>query len=105
MIGLGLFCFALSSFTPTQRFGYLMFIMLTLSSIGNLVLMPALLAGPLGHFFWKVRKHKHAEEKEEPAPAEPEEERGATVALPLVKTDMPAIHHMHAQHPKRRVGS
>lgn len=52
VIGLGLFAFALSSFTPTQRFGYLMFTMLTVSSIGNLVLLPALLAGPAGRFFW-----------------------------------------------------
>jgi predicted RND superfamily exporter protein len=53
VIGLGLFAFALSSFTPTQRFGYLMFAMLTASSIGNLVLLPALLAGPLGRNFWR----------------------------------------------------
>jgi len=30
-----------------------MLTMLTVSSIGNLVLLPALLAGPAGHFFWK----------------------------------------------------
>ena len=70
-----------------------------------LFLMPALLAGPLGHFFWKVRKPRHAEPKEVPAASELEDERVATVALPVVKADMPAIHHMHGQHPKRRVGS
>jgi len=53
VIGLGLSAFALSSFTPTQRFGYLMFAMLTASSFGNLVLLPALLASPLANFFWK----------------------------------------------------
>ena len=53
VIGLGLSAFALSSFTPTQRFGYLMLAMLTVSSIGNLVLLPALLASPLGNSFWK----------------------------------------------------
>ena len=61
VIGLGLFSFALSSFSPTQRFGYLMFTMLTASSIGNLVLLPSLLASPLGRFFWlgeKDRQHK-----------------------------------------------
>lgn len=53
VIGLGLAAFALSTFTPTQRFGYLMFTMLTVSSIGNLVLLPALLASPLARRFWK----------------------------------------------------
>jgi hypothetical protein len=53
VIGLGLVVFALSSFTPTQRFGILMFAMLTLSSIGNLVLLPAALASPLGTLFWQ----------------------------------------------------
>lgn len=56
VIGLGLFSFALSSFSPTQRFGYLMFTMLTASSIGNLVLLPSLLASPLGRFFWRDAK-------------------------------------------------
>jgi len=53
VIGLGLFSFALSSFMPTQRFGILMLVMLTASSVGNLVLLPALLAGPAGKFFWR----------------------------------------------------
>ncbi|MGQ9562700.1 MAG: efflux RND transporter permease subunit [Thermogutta sp.] len=53
VIGLGLSAFALSSFTPTQRFGYLMFAMLTASSFGNLVLLPALLASPLANLFWR----------------------------------------------------
>lgn len=61
VIGLGLASFALSSFQPTQRFGVLMFTMLTASSVGNLVMLPAILAGPLGRFFWlgdKAHKHK-----------------------------------------------
>lgn len=49
--GLGLFIFALSTFTPTQRFGTLMLVMLAAALIGDLVLLPALLAGPLGRFF------------------------------------------------------
>ncbi len=53
VIGLGLSAFMFSGFTPTQRFGVLMPAMLTVSSIGNLVLLPALLASPLGNFFWK----------------------------------------------------
>ncbi|TWU58607.1 MMPL family protein [Rubripirellula tenax] len=49
--GLGLFVFALSTFTPTQRFGTLMLVMLGAALIGDLVMLPALLAGPLGRFF------------------------------------------------------
>ncbi len=62
VIGLGLFSFALSSFTPTQRFGYLMFTMLTASSVGNLVLLPALLASPAGNFFWNAGQRRLAAE-------------------------------------------
>jgi predicted RND superfamily exporter protein len=53
VIGLGLFSFALSSFMPTQRFGVLMLLMLTFSTIGNLVLLPAMLASPAGNLFWR----------------------------------------------------
>jgi predicted RND superfamily exporter protein len=78
VIGLGLFSFALSSFTPTQRFGYLMFSMLTVSSIGNLVLLPALLASPFGNFFWNAHKPRPGE----PRPAEPEEAAPQTAQSP-----------------------
>ncbi|MEO1527529.1 MAG: hypothetical protein AAFX06_19040, partial [Planctomycetota bacterium] len=49
--GIGLFVFALSTFTPTQRFGSLMLILLSAALVGDLILLPALLAGPLGRFF------------------------------------------------------
>ncbi|MGI9472994.1 MAG: efflux RND transporter permease subunit [Rubripirellula sp.] len=49
--GLGLFVFALSTFTPTQRFGTLMLMMLIAALAGDLILLPALLAGPAGRFF------------------------------------------------------
>lgn len=51
VIGLGLSVFAFSPFTPTQRFGYMMVTLLTSALIGNLLLLPALLAGPLGGLF------------------------------------------------------
>jgi predicted RND superfamily exporter protein len=55
VIGLGLSVFALSPFGPTQRFGYMMLAMLTIALVGNLVFLPALLAGPLGTVFgWSV---------------------------------------------------
>ena len=49
--GLGLFVFALSTFTPTQRFGSLMLVMLATALIGDMILLPALLAGPAGRWF------------------------------------------------------
>ncbi|MEM0926999.1 MAG: hypothetical protein AAGJ83_13240, partial [Planctomycetota bacterium] len=49
--GIGLFVFALSTFTPTQRFGTLMLILLTAALVGDLILLPALLASPLGKVF------------------------------------------------------
>ncbi|MHB1036600.1 MAG: efflux RND transporter permease subunit [Pirellulales bacterium] len=87
VIGLGLSAFALSNFMPTQRFGYLMFTMLTISSIGNLVLMPALLAGPCANLFWKRgAKMVHPSEKvAEPIPAPheaPEEEEATILSVP-----------------------
>ena len=51
--GLGLSAFALSTFTPTQRFGVLMFFLLVMALVGDLILLPALLAGPLGKYFGK----------------------------------------------------
>lgn len=77
VIGLGLFSFAFSSFMPTQRFGYLMLTMLTFSSIANLLLLPALLASPLGKWFWRLPKGKSVRylldipAEEESAEAEP----------------------------------
>src|SRR6185369_2384433 len=48
VIGLGLSAFALSSFILTFRFGALMIGLLTVGLAGNLLFLPALLAGPLG---------------------------------------------------------
>jgi multidrug efflux pump subunit AcrB len=114
VIGLGLSAFALSSFTPTQRFGYLMFTMLTVSSIGNLVLLPALLASPLGRFFWlgeKARRHKHAPELHIARPEEPAEERleePVEAVIPMISAIPPATGtatHIRRDAPhRRRVG-
>jgi predicted RND superfamily exporter protein len=49
--GLGLAVFATSTFTPTQQFGYLMITMLATALVGDLLLLPALLASPLGCLF------------------------------------------------------
>ena len=53
--GFGLSAFALSTFTPTQRFGIMMLILLAAALIGDLILLPAILASPLGRFFGKTQ--------------------------------------------------
>jgi uncharacterized protein len=49
--GLGLAVFAFSTFTPTQYFGTMMLLLLCAALIGDLIFLPALLAGPLGKYF------------------------------------------------------
>jgi predicted RND superfamily exporter protein len=53
--GFGLSAFALSTFTPTQRFGVLMLFLLVAALVGDLIFLPAILAGPLGKFFGRTR--------------------------------------------------
>ncbi len=59
---LGLAVFALSSFVPTQRFGAMMFFLLTAALLGNLLMLPAVLASPVSALFGRrlVRKAKAA---------------------------------------------
>jgi predicted RND superfamily exporter protein len=70
--GLGLAVFMLSTFTPTQRFGLLMLILLSAALIGDLIFLPALLAGPIGRFFTgRLKKQAEAQPEasaEVPAP-------------------------------------
>lgn len=56
--GLGLSVFAFSTFTPTQRFGWLMLTILIAGVIAELVMLPAILAGPLGRVF-EPRASRH----------------------------------------------
>jgi len=69
--GLGLAVFAFSSFTPTQRFGYLMLTLLGAALIGDLIFLPALLSGPIGRFF---RGAKKEDQPDEPPDASREDE-------------------------------
>lgn len=57
--GLGLSVFAFSTFTPTQRFGWLMLCILMAGVISELILLPALLASPLGKVFCASKRHTH----------------------------------------------
>ncbi len=57
VIALGLSVFAVSPFMPTKSFGWMMLTLLSASLIGNLVMLPALLASPLGALFaWGIRR-------------------------------------------------
>jgi hypothetical protein len=59
--GIGLSVFAFSTFTPTQRFGWLMLTILVAGVVAELVLLPAILAGPLGRTFdLKPSRHNAA---------------------------------------------
>ncbi len=49
--GIGLSVFAFSTFTPTQRFGWLMLTILVAGVVAELIMLPAILAGPLGKVF------------------------------------------------------
>ena len=49
--GLGLFVFALSPFVPISTFSWLMVVLLLAALLGDLVILPALLLGPLGRIF------------------------------------------------------
>ena len=51
IVGLGLAVFGFSSFVPTRMFGLLMLTLLAWGLFADLVLMPAILAGPMGRFF------------------------------------------------------
>ena len=54
--GMGLSVFGFSTFTPTQRFGVLMLALMVAALVGDLVMLPALLAGPLGRVFRQRKK-------------------------------------------------
>jgi predicted RND superfamily exporter protein len=47
----GLVVFAISSFVPILHFAWLMVLLLLAALVGDLILLPAILAGPLGRWF------------------------------------------------------
>ncbi len=53
----GLLVFALSTFVPILHFAWLMVFLLLAALVGDLVLLPALLAGPLGRTFKKADRY------------------------------------------------
>ncbi len=72
--GLGLSVFALSSFTPTARFGWLMLTILFAGVAAELFMLPCLLASPLGAVF----DRRDPEPEAEPVTPEPPAIRATT---------------------------
>ncbi|MGI9177803.1 MAG: efflux RND transporter permease subunit [Pirellulales bacterium] len=54
--GLGILAFAGSSFAPTRRFAWMLSLLVAAALVGDLVLLPALLASPLGRWFKSRRE-------------------------------------------------
>ena len=80
--GLGLSIFALSTFTPTQRFGYLMLTILWMGAIAELIFFPAILAGPLGAVFQPRKKAAPAGETHATTPPQ----------LQVIRDDEASLH-------------
>lgn len=78
--GLGLCVFAFSTFTPTQRFGMLMLVLLAAALFGDLVFLPSMLTGPLGRFFDRHKRPKKLVLVGEPAL---DENTGDRLVVPL----------------------
>ena len=49
--GVGMLVFVFSTFMPASRFAWMVFVLLMAALAGDLVILPAILAGPLGHQF------------------------------------------------------
>jgi uncharacterized protein len=85
VIGLGLSAFALSTFVPTFRFGALMIGLLTVGLAGNLLFLPALLAGPLGGLIAAAMRRQSPTRPDLLPTAEPVEEVGIPQRTPRRK--------------------
>lgn len=111
--GLGLSIFAFSTFTPTQRFGYLMLSILWAGVVAELIFFPALLAGPLGLVFKPNKKraaknahaHSPSHDGTENRPGEIETGRAETTVKPPHIVPQPAEAQPVARpHLKRKDG-
>jgi hypothetical protein len=65
---LGILVFLISPFPPIRRFSLMMAALLLLALVGDLVLTPSLLAGPLGHFFVSSRRARGLLQENGPQP-------------------------------------
>ncbi|HMO87199.1 MAG TPA: MMPL family transporter, partial [Lacipirellulaceae bacterium] len=93
--GLGLSVFATSSFTPTQRFGWLMLVILVAGMAAELIMLPSILFSRLGRVFETKRR------ADEPPPADDELAIGMAPAadLRIDNGEAPANGaHAHREH-------
>lgn len=67
ILGAAFAVFAFCDFTPIAQFGFLLASLLVLALAGDLVLLPALLAGPAGRLFGRGMEHDHAADDEQRA--------------------------------------
>lgn len=91
VLGLGLAVFALSSFVPTQRFGAMMFLLLSCALVGNLFMLASVLASPIGFFFGR-RLVKQAQQEQREQEASAAENGQANPSANPVRHD--ASHHV-----------
>jgi hypothetical protein len=84
--GLGMFVFALSTFTPTQMFGILMLALLLAALVGDLIFLPAILAGPLGRVFTASAK----DTKPDDGPKQTGEAKDVAAGTKTPATETPA---------------
>jgi uncharacterized protein len=74
VVAFGLAAFGVSAFMPTRRFGLLMLTLLNFGLMADLLLTPAMMAGPLGYFFskwWIKPKELEAPKAVAPATSDP----------------------------------
>ena len=69
--GLGVACFMLSVFMPTVKFSRLLLVLLLVALVGDLLLLPAILAGPLGKLFRAKPSQNGGPEQKPPGSAVP----------------------------------
>jgi uncharacterized protein len=67
--GLGPIVFYLSDFLPASRFATMMLLLLTIAVVGDLVLLPALMAGPAGKLFERQYRKPFDPGRENPTSA------------------------------------
>ena len=90
VVGFGLAAFGISAFMPTKRFGLLMLTLLLFGLMADLILTPAMFAGPLGKYFSKWWLKPKPEEMPtvktaEPPPADkPSSGRPSAIPAPHV---------------------
>ncbi len=83
--GLGLAVFSVSTFTPTQQFGTLMIIILGAALVGDLLMLPALLCGPLGRCFAPKEAGRREQPVSEPVADAPRLAADSVATEPVAK--------------------